>query len=60
MGHDRGTRDKCVVLLLEVVNKHLTDLLARERGVHLVAQGGERVEQVVETEPFRVEGYLDG
>ena len=47
-------------LLLEVVNEHLTDLLARERGIHFVARGGERVEGVVETEPLRVEGYLDG
>ena len=61
MGHHRGTRDKRVALLLEIVNEHLTDLLARERGIHLVARGGERVERVVEKrDPLRVEGYLDG
>ena len=47
-------------LFLEVVNEHLSDLLARERGIHLVARGGEIVEWVVETEPVRVERYLYG
>ena len=47
-------------LLLEIVNEHLPDLLARERGIHLVARGGEIVKWVVETEPVRVERYLYG
>ena len=37
MGHHRGTRDKRVALLLKIVNEHLTDPLAHERGIRLVA-----------------------